>query len=83
MLEESLLGTVVTGTCQAGKIDKQGSFIKGIEDRLRGEIKIESHFAIGDGGFVNTFQELAAEAGNGRFRRCSHCACNVCSAALW
>lgn len=77
MLEETLLGTIVTGTCQAGEIDQQGSFVKGIDGRLGREIKIESHLAIGGGGLVGTFKELTTEAGDGRFGCCSHCVCNT------
>ena len=73
MLKEALLRTVVTGTCQSSKVYQQRTSVQRIFCRLWGQVEVEGHFAIGRCSFVRAFQELAAEAGDGRFR--SHCHC--------
>lgn len=73
VLEESFFGAVITGACQAGKVDKQWDSVERVEDRLWWHVEVEPHFAIGGGGIVGAFEQLAAEAGDGGFRRHGHC----------
>lgn len=73
VLKESFLGAIVTGTCQAGEIDEQWDSVERVENRLWWHVEVEPHLAIGGGGIVGAFEQLAAEAGDGRFCRHGHC----------
>ena len=82
MLEETLFGTVVAGARQSSQIYQQRDFVEWIDSRLRRKVEVEGHFAIGGGGIVGAFQELAAEAGDGGFCCYGHwlldCLCDMC-----
>ena len=75
MLEEALLGSVVAGACQAGKVNQEGSFVEGIRGRLRGEVQIEGHFAIGRGGIVGELEKFTAKGCDCCFRLYRHDRC--------
>ena len=56
MLEETLLRPIIASACQPGQVNQEGDFVEGIRSRLRGEVEIEGHFAIGGGGIVGEFE---------------------------
>ena len=81
VLEETLLRPVIASACQPGQVDQEGNFVEGIRSRLRGKVEIEGHFAIGGGGIVGEFEELATEGCDCRFclyRHCCRCCCCCC-----
>ena len=70
VLEETLLGPVVTRAGQSGQIDQQRYPLQGC---LRWEVEIEGHLALRARGIVGQFEELAAERGDGCFGLNGHC----------
>lgn len=69
MLEEALLRTVVARAGQARQVDEHGHLVQRVQRRLRREVEVECHLAIGRRGVVGEFQQLAAEGGD-----CGGCA---------
>ena len=67
MLEKPLLGAVVAGAGQAGEVDEEGGFVEGVRGRLRGQVEVEGHFAVGGGGMVGELEQFAAEGCDCRF----------------
>ena len=61
MLEETLLGAVVTSASQTGQIDEDGNLLSRAFESLRGKEQVKLHLAIGRSGLVGKLQELAAE----------------------
>lgn len=61
MLEEAFLRPIVPGARQAGQVDQEGDLVERIRGRLRGQVEVESHFAIGGGCIVRKFEEFAAK----------------------
>ena len=49
--------------------------MEGIRGGLRGQVEVEGHFAIGGGGIVGEFEELAAEGCDCCFGLDGHCCC--------
>ena len=61
VLEETLLGSVVARTGQAGEVYQEGSLVEGVRGRLGGQVEVEGHFAIGGGGVVGEFEQFASK----------------------
>ena len=61
VLEETLLGAVVTSASQTGQIDEDGNLLSRAFESLRGQEQVELHFAVGRSSLVGKLQELAAE----------------------
>lgn len=66
MLEKALFGAILGSASQAGEIDKHGDFLP-VTNRLRGEVEVEVHLAVGDVGLVRQLEQLAAKGGDGGF----------------
>lgn len=75
MLEEALFRPIVPRARQTGEVDQEGGSVEGIRGGLRGQVEVEGHFAIGGGGIVGEFEELAAEGCNCCFGLDRHCRC--------
>ncbi len=73
VLEESLLCPIVPGAGQTGQVYQEGNFVEGIGGGLRGQVEVECHFAVGGGGIVGEFEELAPEGCDCRFCLYRHC----------
>ena len=67
VLKKPLFGAVVTRAGQAGQVDEHGHLVQRVECRLRREVEVECHLAVGRRRIVREFQQLAAEGGD---RRC-------------
>lgn len=52
MLEETLLGAVVTSASQTGQIDEDGNLLSRAFESLRGKEQVELHFAVGRSSLV-------------------------------
>lgn len=75
VLEEALLGTIVPRARQTGEVDQEGGSVEGVRGSLRGQVEIEGHFAVGGGGIVGEFEELATEGCDCCFGLYRHCRC--------
>ena len=73
MLEETLLGAIVAGAGQTGEVYQEGHSVEGVHGGLRGQVEVEGHFAVGGGGIVGEFEELAAEGCDCCFGLDGHC----------
>jgi hypothetical protein len=65
VLEETLLGAVVTCAGQTGQIDEDGNLLSRALESLRRKEQVELHFAVGGSSLVGKLQELASERGDG------------------
>lgn len=72
MLEESLFGTVIGGTCQSGQIEQHWYFLIRARKGLGREVEVEIHFTVRSGRLVAQLEEPASERGNRCFRRDRH-----------
>ena len=73
MLEEALLGAIVTRACEASKIYQEGNSVQGVRGCLGRKVEIECHFATGGGSIMSEFEEFATKGGDGRFGLYGHC----------
>ena len=62
MLEETLLGAVLSCAGQTGEVDQNGNLLVLALGR---EVEVEGHFTAGGGGIVTELQKLAAKGGDG------------------
>lgn len=65
MLEETLLGAVVTSASQTRQINQDGDLFCRALESLRRKEQVELHFTVCGSGLVGKLQELASERGNG------------------
>lgn len=62
MLEEALLGAVLSSARQAGQVDQDGDLLV---LSLGRQVQIEGHLAASGSGIVAQLEQLTAEGGNG------------------
>ena len=65
MLEETLLGAVVTSAGQTGQVDEDGNLLSRAFESLRGKEQVKLHLAVGRSSLVGKLQKLAAKRGDG------------------
>ena len=73
VLEETLLGAIVARAGQTGEVYQEGDSVEGVHGGLRGQVEVEDHFAVGGGGIVGDFEELASEGCDCCFSLDGHC----------
>lgn len=72
MLKEALLGAVVARASQSGQVDEKGDLLRRGLVRLRWQVEVEVHLAVGCGGIVGELQQLSAKRGDCRLGRDGH-----------
>lgn len=77
MLEEALLGAIVRRAGESGQVNQEGHFLRGCLQGLRGQVEVETHFAVCRGCGMAELEELAAERGDGCFGCDGHFACQL------
>ena len=73
MLEETFLGAIVARAGETGEVYEDGHSMEGVHGGLRRQVEIEGHFAVGGGGIVREFEELASEGCDCCFCLEGHC----------
>lgn len=75
MLEEALLRAIIRSARQAGQVNQQRNFLR--RPGLRGEVKVEVHFAFCGGRGMAEFKQFAAEGGDCCFGCDGHFHCQL------
>lgn len=72
VLEEALLGAVLRRAGQPRQVDQDGHFLGRVLDRLRWQVQVEGHLAVGGRRLVRELEQLASKGGDARLCRHGH-----------